>query len=231
MLPTRSTMKSTARLAFGLALGAVMLAAPVSVRAEDDVPFESRVIRGVLEGLGLKRDGEAINYQERAPLVIPPGRDLPAPERGGGVVANNPAWPKDPDVARRKEEKRLERERASVGAGEQIEHDQSALRPDQLTPGGNPRTPPSGSKISTSLGVDGTRMSPSELGYKGGLFSNMFGSKDDEPAVRFTGEPKRATLTDPPPGYQTPSPDQPYGGGKAAPPKAEDYLTTHVEAK
>jgi hypothetical protein len=27
----------------------------------------------------------------------------------------------------------------------------------------------------------------------------------------FTGEPPRASLTDPPPGYQTPSPDQPYG--------------------
>jgi hypothetical protein len=29
----------------------------------------------------------------------------------------------------------------------------------------------------------------------------------------FTGEPPRASLTDPPPGYQTPSPDQPYGIG------------------
>jgi hypothetical protein len=27
----------------------------------------------------------------------------------------------------------------------------------------------------------------------------------------FTGEPPRASLTDPPPGYQTPSPDQLYG--------------------
>ena len=27
----------------------------------------------------------------------------------------------------------------------------------------------------------------------------------------FTGEPPRVSLTDPPPGYQTPSPDQPYG--------------------
>ncbi|MGA8079747.1 MAG: hypothetical protein WB868_20430, partial [Xanthobacteraceae bacterium] len=27
----------------------------------------------------------------------------------------------------------------------------------------------------------------------------------------FTGEPPRVSLSDPPPGYQTPSPNQPYG--------------------
>jgi len=44
--------------------------------------------------------------------------------------------------------------------------------------------------------------------------------------VRFTGEPKRTDLTAPPPGYQTPSPDQPYGPGKAGPAKpTNDYLT------
>ena len=230
MRPTRLTMKFAASAALGLALSAAMLAAPAPARAgDDDVPFETKVIRGLLEGLGLKRDGEAINYQERAPLVIPPSRDLPPPEKSDAVVANNPAWPKDPDVARRKEEDRMERARRSVGAGEQIEHDQSVLRPNELTPGGNPRTPPSGRRISGNLGVDGTRMSPSELGYKGGLWNNFFGGNDDE-AVRFTGEPKRATLTDPPPGYQTPSPDQPYGAGKAPPPKATDYYSTHGEA-
>ena len=56
----------------------------------------------------------------------------------------------------------------------------------------------------------------------------MFGSdKDEQEAARFTGEPARTSLTEPPPGYQTPSPDQPYGLGKAsATPKAENnYLT------
>jgi hypothetical protein len=63
------------------------------------------------------------------------------------------------------------------------------------------------------------------------MFSNFFGGKDDEVA-KFTGEPPRASLTEPPPGYQTPSPDQPYGlGEKARAPKAVDYLTTHGEAK
>ena len=45
-------------------------------------------------------------------------------------------------------------------------------------------------------------------------------------STRFTGEPPRTALTEPPAGYQTPSPDQPYGLGKeASKPKATDYLT------
>lgn len=232
MRPTRLRVKLATGAAFGLAICAAILAAPGPARAgDDDPPFETKVLRGLLEGLGLKRDGEAINYQERAPLVIPPGRDLPPPETGNAAVANNPAWPKDPDVLRAKEEKKLERQRASMGAGEQIMHDERVLRPNEMTPGGNPRTPPSGKRESAYRGVEGERMSPSQLGYKGGLWNTIFGSKDDEEAARFTGEPKRAALTDPPPGYQTPSPDQPYGRGKAAPAKPTDYYTTHGEAR
>lgn len=225
MRPIRLLTKLTAGAACALALTLALSAAPA--RAEDDEPsIDQKLIRGLLEGLGLKRDGEAgINYQERAPLVIPPGRDLPPPEKGDVAAANNPAWPKDPDVQRRREEARLARSR---NISEEREIEQNPLRPDQMTPGGNPRTPPSRRKQSTNLGQDGERMSPSELGYKGGLFGSMFGDKDNE-VVRFTGEPARTSLTEPPPGYQTPSPDQPYGAGKAAAPKAADYVGTKGE--
>lgn len=226
MRPTRLTTKLTARAACGVALAAALVAAPGPARAaDDDVPIDKKLIRGLLEGLGLRRDGENINYQERAPLVIPPGRDLPPPEKSDAAIANNPAWPKDPDVIRRKEEERLERNR-NVSAEREIE--QNPLRSDQMTPGGNPRTPPSRRKTSTNLGTDGSRMTPSELGYKGGLWSKMFGG-DEKEAAHFTGEPPRASLTEPPPGYQTPSPDQPYGVGTAAAPKATDSTATRVE--
>jgi len=44
-----------------------------------------------------------------------------------------------------------------------------------------------------------------------GLFSfDMF---KKEQYATFTGEPPRTSLTDPPSGYMTPSPDQPYGVG------------------
>ena len=56
----------------------------------------------------------------------------------------------------------------------------------------------------------------------------MFGK--DEPEVKsFTAEPPRTALTEPPPGYQTPSPDQPYGVGKAKPQvkTSKDYYMDH----
>ena len=68
------------------------------------------------------------------------------------------------------------------------------------------------------------RLMPSQLGYSGGLFTNMFGGAPDETA-KFTGEPPRTSLTEPPPGYQTPSPDQPYGlSERTKAPKATDYM-------
>ena len=42
-----------------------------------------------------------------------------------------------------------------------------------------------------------------------GLFSS-FGPQKAE-STPFTGEPPRTTMTAPPPGYQTPSPNYPYG--------------------
>ena len=58
----------------------------------------------------------------------------------------------------------------------------------------------------------------------------MFG-KDDNQTAQFTGEPPRVSLTDPPAGYQTPSPNEPYGHGKERyNPKATDYLTEHGTA-
>lgn len=230
MPATRLLTKATATAACALALAMVLTAAPA--RAEDDEPsIDQKVMRGVMESLGLKRDGESINYQERAPLVIPPGRDLPPPEQGDTAAAN-PAWPKDPDVQRRKEAARLERNR---NISDERELEQNPMRPDQLTPGrkaGKSRSNGNGSGYDSYRSAQGdfqNPLSPSELGYKGGIWNSMFGGDKSDEAVRFTGEPTRNSLTEPPPGYQTPSPDQPYGGAKAAAPKATDYYATHAE--
>jgi hypothetical protein len=216
--------------AVGLALGIVILTGPAPARAADDeVSADQKVMRSIMEGLGFKRDGEAqINYQQRAPLVLPPSRDLPPPERPDAVTANNPAWPKDPDVERRKTEAAMEKNR---NVSDEREREQNPLRPDQLTPGGRGKK----KQARTDDGYDapasgfGSQLLPSQLGTSsGGVFGAMFGSKKDESA-KFTGEPPRASLTDPPTGYQTPSPEQPYGVGKAAPQKPTDYYSSHVE--
>ena len=210
-------------LVFGAA--AVLSSAPV--RAADDEPsFDEKIMRDIMDGLGFKRDGDpGIRYQERAPLVLPPGRELPPPERTD-TATNNPAWPKDPDAERRKAEAARERNR---NISDEREREQNPLRPDQLTPGGR------GKKRQASRVDDGyqnpasgfgSQVSPSELGYSGGIFGMFGGSSKKEETAKFTGEPPRSSLTEPPAGYQTPSPDQPYGLAKgAAPSKAyNDYL-------
>ena len=201
-----------------LVFGAAAALASAPTRAADDELWDEKMMRGLMDGLGLKRDGEAnINYQERAPLVIPPSRDLLPPEQSN--AANNPAWPKDPDVERRKAQAAMEKNR---NISDEREREQNPLRPDQMTPGARGKQ----QKRQQARTDDGyqapasgfsSQLLPSELGYKGNLYDAMFGKKKEEQA-KFTGEPPRTSLTDPPTGYQTPSPDQPYGLGKGVAP-------------
>jgi len=68
---------------------------------DEDVPMDTKLFRQWMKDLGLQRDGGGIEYRERAPLVVPPTRNLPPPQSESAVTAN-PAWPKDPDVKQRK---------------------------------------------------------------------------------------------------------------------------------
>ena len=213
-----------------LVFGAAVALGSVPVRAADDDPtFDEKIMRGIMDGLGLKRDGEAnINYQERAPLVIPSSRELAPPERND--VATNPAWPKDPDVERRKTQAAMEKNR---NISDEREREQNPLRPDQMTPGSGGR--PVKPQATTDNGYQppaagvSSQLSPSELGTKGTLYDAMFGKKKEEEA-KFTGEPPRGSLTDPPVGYQTPSPAQPYGLAKGvAPQKAYNDYTDRAD--
>ena len=160
---------------------------------------------------------------------VDPGRDLAPPERTDAAAAN-PAWPKDPDVERRKIEAATEKNR---NVSDEREREQNPLRPDQLTPGARAK------KRQQARTDDGyqapasgfsSQLRPSELGYTGGIFGSMFDKKKEEQA-KFTGEPPRTSLTEPPTGYQTPSPDQPYGLAKgAAPSKAYNDYTDRSDS-
>jgi hypothetical protein len=144
-----------------------------------------------------------IEYHERSPLVVPPSRTLPPPQPPGSAKAQN--WPVDSDLARKKD---LEK-RKKVDQTYDFEQFTRALPPSELGPagGGTPSKPPS----TGSGGGDMTAaMRPSELGSPGGIFSFFKGGSEQKAPV-FTGEKPRRSLTDPPVGYQTPSPNQPYG--------------------
>jgi hypothetical protein len=71
------------------------------------------------------------------------------------------------------------------------------LRPDELIPKGSAAS-------SKSSGSSGGAIESKKTGFNFDWFKK-------EEYGTFTGEPPRVSLTDPPPGYQTPSPDQPYG--------------------
>jgi hypothetical protein len=132
-----------------------------------------------------------INYSERSPLVVPPTRDLPPPQSSNGPPAPN--WPVDPEIRARAAAKSDDIVRP---APDYVTDSSRPLRPNEL----NAVNPPGTNDQS----------SPSELGAKKpGVFS--FDWLKQEDYGTFTGEPPRVSLTDPPPGYQTPSPDQPYG--------------------
>jgi hypothetical protein len=221
-----------AAAAAGFVLVASMLAAPAPARAaddgDDDTPLATNILRSLLEGIGLERDGKnTIVYHERPPLVIPGSKALPAPQSSDAVIANTPAWPKDPDVARAREA----RIAAKKGVrSEDIDAWSRPLSPSEMMPGGDRgRTGPA-PKIVNPAGVEGALLSADELGYRGGMFGSLFHGKQERSA-RFTGEPARTSLVQPPPGYQTPSPAQPYGEGKSdSAPTAANATDQRIDA-
>lgn len=207
-----------------LATGIAVLAIPGSARAgdaSDSTSFYQMTFGRVLESFGLKKgdDSGDIHYGERPPLVLPSSRDLPPPEKKEATLGPN--WPKDPDVKRRKLIEEQEKHRMT---SDQREHEQNPLSPSELAPGPRPRGVQTVNTGSGSTGDSGGVLSPSALGFKGGLLDKMFHPKKDSDVAQFTGEPPRSELTEPPPGYQTPSPDQPYGVGAYKPKAEDDYL-------
>ncbi len=210
MLPR--TLTRAARLS-AIALGVGLLFAANAARAgddEDEPTFEEKIITGIMKGLGgVNMDNSGIDYRERSPLVVPPRLDLPPPP-AASAKAQPPNWPKDPDEAKRK---------AQIAARKKSNKDpmeqSRILTPDELNKG-RVAGSSGGTAVSDSAVPGGNPgrnaiLSPSQLGYNGGL-SGMFKGNKAEVAP-FKGEPDRETLTMPPPGYQTPSPNFAYGTG------------------
>jgi hypothetical protein len=155
---------------------------------------------------GTNMENRGIEYRERSPLVVPPKLDLPPPVAASTEV-NDANWPKDPDVAKRK---------AAIKARKKENKDpmeaSRLLSPSELN-AAKTLKPASTNNDPVQPGIDDKNpiLSPSALGFDG-RFSNLFGGSKAEIAP-FKGEPTRESLTQPPPGYQTPSPNFAYGTG------------------
>jgi hypothetical protein len=213
MLAMRNGQSRLRRLLLASACGIVLcLPAALTAHAEDDEDsFEQKVIKNILGGLGVDVGRAGIDYRERSPLVIPPTRDLPPPE-SAAASARNPAWPREPE--RRVAVKAKPNTRATTDEP----GTESALNPDELRRGAAPRagrvTDPSQTTGSLDEQNVGRPLSPNQLGNKNSLFSMDALTGRNFGQATFTGEPPRSSLTEPPPGYQTPSSAAPYAAGE-----------------
>jgi hypothetical protein len=220
----QDSLRRALRLAVvALGVGLVITVTAGAARAqdddEDDKTFEEKIIGNIMAGIGgTNMENRGIDYRERSPLVVPPRIDLPPPESAKSEI-KDPNWPKDPDEARRK---------AAIAARKKekpksITENARPLTPDELNVG-RTAAPVRTNNDPVQPGITNSPMlSPSQLGYDGGLFTLFKGTKTE--SAPFKGEPERETLTQPPAGYQTPSPNFAYGTG----PNDQKPVGTHVD--
>ena len=212
--PARSARK-TARTVAALVTAASLLSVTAALAQDEDEPVKDDGLMGsLMRGMGATNGSNDIQYRERSPLVVPRQLSLPPPAERLPQTAN---WPKDPDV----QERRAARE-ALAKRDRLKENNPYPLLPNELGPSGQARartataSPQPGRDEERRIINEGSGiLNPSQLGFTSS-FLGLFGSKKDK-EVPFTAEPSRESLTQPPPGYQTPSSAYGYNGGKQEP--------------
>src|SRR5258708_31333627 len=124
--------------------------------------MEADIRKGLEGAFGRPTGGGAgPEYRGRRARVGRRSRDLPPPVAAGSLTVNNPAWPADPDEKKRAAARKAKAERKPYDAYKAGD----ALKPSELAAG---RTDKPGTK--TSEGPDHSpEMTPSQLGYTGGL--------------------------------------------------------------
>lgn len=166
-------------------------------KADDDGAAPLWVGLGSIFGFGGK-DQEPIEYRDHAKLVLPPSTTLPKP--GGPNFDANAAWPHDPDIQKRKQEK--------------AEHDNYRFVPVYMRPRWT-STPDSKVTIDATAGQGpGERPCDNGPGQSCKTRTNS-PSIDWNPltwvglqkkaATELEAEPDRGWLTDPPKGYRDPA--------------------------
>ena len=214
-----------ARAAVAAALLAALIAAGAApARAGDDDDDGASVISRLMHGLGLKNPDETVmgrgdQYSERSPLVVPPTRDLPPPV--SDAAPPTPDWPKDPDIARKREAKK---DNKAHYQRDYIVESSRPLSPSELNQRSSSSNPNDGQST-----ADSTMADPRDRGIKKSFFDTFDNLFHKQQYATFTGEPPRESLTDPPPGYLTPSPDQPYGLNQKPQPYHVQTLGERVE--
>ena len=224
MSKSRLNRANGLRLAFAAVIGTTFLAVsvPANAQEEEDNGYDIQIIRRVLSAVGLRDDKPPIDYRERSPLVVPPSTSLPPP-MSGNVAAPN--WPVDPEI----KEQRMRNAASKVpgATGDPVVDDGKPLPPSELAKGRAKRG------VAPGPITEFPNVSQKELGSPNvfSFFSKAIsGGSEKEESKTFTQEPPRASLLEPPPGYQTPASTYAYGTGKKDnKPTAKNYSATHGE--
>jgi hypothetical protein len=186
-----------AAVALGIGLVMTVSAARAGDDEEDTRSFSQKFVDGVKAGFTITNmDSKGIDYHERSPLVVPSQLDLPPP--AAGSEASAPNWPKDPDEKRRK---------AALAA-----------RKKSVTNTTHDLTPAEEEAARASVAASQQPLPQQTFSEK---VNNYLGGTKPE-IGQFKGEPARESLTQPPPGYQIPSPNYAYGIGLKGPHKDKD---------
>jgi hypothetical protein len=179
-----------AAVALGIGLVMTVGAARAGSDEEDNRSFSEKFVDSIKSGFATTNmESKGIDYRERSPLVVPPQLDLPPPAAAAADV-NAPNWPKDPDEKRRK---------AALAA-----------RKKTMTNSTHELTPAEAEAARASAAASEQPLPQQSFSEK---MSGYLSSNPKPEVGQFKGEPTRETLTQPPPGYQTPSPNYAYGVG------------------
>jgi hypothetical protein len=222
------TMTRTCSLAvLSLSLGLAMSAGPARA-GDDDRTFTEKVSDGFYGMIrGTNMDNRGIDYRERSPLVVPPTLDLPPPASASAdaQIAN---WPKDPDerqrkaviAAKKKAAPPVARVQVTAAGAPQAINIAPPVTPEQTPIPGTTR-PAYANEQNGTARTDPVYDKPGDL-FTGGAadladsigIGNLFGGSTKNVQVDPGTEPARQALTQPPVGYQTPSPSYAYGEQK-----------------
>jgi hypothetical protein len=187
----------------------LILAAALMALSFGHVPAHAQGFRELMEDIGIqKRKQEKMDFNERAPLALPPTLDaLPPPEDGGALAKVNPQWPRDPDAL--KEQAEADDKTPNYMKGKYQEHPAQDIYKTVMEEKGRTHTA-SSKDYDTAFDRSNPVMTPDEL--REVRDNKAKAAAEAGPVVMV--EPERRRLTDPPPGYRVPSPAQPYGPGE-----------------
>jgi hypothetical protein len=144
--------------------------------------------------------------------VIGPGPDqtsavaLPPPLDPNAMRQKNPDFPTDPEIRADQKRKAAKKKKGTRTIADDPFFGGRVLRGDELRP-----VTPRGNRGRVADGDKDNPDGAPNRQFEVPVMSNIFGGKKKEEPVRFTGEPERQSLTQPPAGYLTPSTSAPYG--------------------